>query len=124
MKELTVAVIGAGQIARVSHLPAYGGMEGVRVVGVCDTRIESARKLAQEFSVPAYFDDHRRMLETCKPDVVSVCVPNRFHCAVTLDALNAGANVICEKPPAITVEEAERMAQTAEVAMWATSHHS
>ena len=113
MKTLKVAVIGAGQIARVSHLPAYRKMQGVEVVGVSDVRLESAKALAEEFGIPVYEDDHRRMLEACKPDIVSVCVPNKFHCAITVDALNAGANVICEKPPAITVEEAEQMAEAA-----------
>ena len=113
MDIIRAAVIGAGQIARVSHLPAYRSAEGVQVVGVSDVRPESARKLAEDFSIPAYFDDHRKMLEQCRPDVVSVCVPNRFHHVITLDALRAGAHVLCEKPPAMNVREAEEMAQTA-----------
>lgn len=113
MDTMKVAVIGAGQVARVSHLPAYQAMEGVQVVGISDVKLENARELAQAFTVPAYFDDHRKMLEQCRPDAVSVCVPNKFHCAVTLDVLRAGAHVLCEKPPAMTVEEAEEMAEAA-----------
>lgn len=54
------------------------------------------------------------MLEDLQPDAVIICVPNKFHCQITLDALEAGCHVFCEKPPAITVEEAEQMAAKAE----------
>lgn len=110
---MRVAVIGAGQIARTSHLPAYQKMEGVDIVAVCDNRIEAARNLAEEFHVPAAYDDDRRMEEECHPDLVSICVPNRFHCDLTLQALRSGAHVLCEKPPAISVQEAEDMERTA-----------
>lgn len=113
MKKIRVAVIGAGQIARNAHLPAYQQMDGVEVVAVCDRRIESARKLAAAFHVPAAYDDDRRMEEESRPDLVSICVPNRFHCDLTVRALRAGAHVLCEKPPAISVREAEEMEQVA-----------
>jgi len=53
------------------------------------------------------------MLEELKPDAVTICVPNRFHCPITLDALNGGCHVMCEKPPAITPKEAWEMERTA-----------
>ena len=48
-------------------------------------------------------DDPQAMLLAVKPDVVSVCSPNRFHYEHTLMALEAGCHVMCEKPPAMTV---------------------
>ena len=113
MNKLKVALIGAGQIARVSHIPAYLKTDCVELVGICDMRLQAARQMAQDFSIPAYFDNHLDMLEAVKPDAVSVCVPNKFHCQITLDALQAGCHVLCEKPPAITAEEAKLMADTA-----------
>ena len=113
MKPLRVALIGAGQIARVSHIPNYQSMEGVEVVAVCDASKEAAQKTAQQFSIPHYYRDHKEMLARQKPDLVSVCVPNKFHCDLTCDALEQGCHVMCEKPPAVTVKEAVRMEETA-----------
>lgn len=114
MKTLRMAIIGSGQIARVTHLPNYQSMPQVEVVGVSDVNIEAAKGLAEQFQIPAYYGDHIQMLEELKPDAVTICVPNRFHCSITLDALNAGCHVMCEKPPAITAEEAELMEKTAD----------
>lgn len=113
MEKLRVALIGAGQIARVSHIPNYQGIEGVEVAGICDTRLESAKNLAEQFGIPHYYDDHGKMLSELKPDLVSVCVPNKFHAQITMDALKAGSHVLCEKPPAISLEEAQAMEKTA-----------
>ena len=113
MKPLRVALIGAGQIARTSHIPNYQFMEGVEVTAVCDASADAAKKTAEQFSIPSYYSDHKEMLARSKPDLVSVCVPNAFHCALACDALEQGCHVMCEKPPAVTVEEAVRMEETA-----------
>lgn len=113
MKKLRVALIGAGQIARVSHIPAYKSMDNVEIAGICDTRTESAKALAENFNIDKYYSDYKTMLYELKPDAVSVCVPNKFHCRITCDALNSGCHVLCEKPPAISLEEAEKMEQAA-----------
>lgn len=113
MEKLRIALIGAGQIARVSHIPNYKEMDGVEVAGICDTRLLSARDMADQFDIPAYYDNHEQMLKEVKPDIVSICVPNKFHCPMTIDALRAGCHVLCEKPPALSGEEAERMDRTA-----------
>ena len=113
MEKLKVAVIGAGQIVRASHIDNYRSKEAVEIVGVCDTRIEAAKALAEDYGIANYYDSHIAMLEELKPDAVSVCVPNAFHSRLTLDALERGCHVYCEKPPAITVEEVEEMRRAA-----------
>ena len=109
MKTIRVALIGAGQIARTTHIPCLQRQEGVEIAAVCDVNREAAESLAADFGLPAWYESHEKMLEQERPDAVIICVPNRFHCAMTLDALRAGCHVLCEKPPAMTVEEAERM---------------
>ncbi len=59
------------------------------------------------------WDDPQAMLLAVKPDVVSVGSPNRFHYEHTLMALEAGCHVMCEKPPAMTTEQAWEMCDTA-----------
>lgn len=113
MGKIRMALIGSGQIARSSHIPAYQAMEDVEIVGVCDVNAESARKLAEDFHISYYTQSHKTLLEECKPDAVSVCVPNKFHFPIVMDALEAGCNVMCEKPPALTGEDAYKMEQAA-----------
>lgn len=113
MKKLKAAVIGAGQIAKISHLPYYQGLEQVELAGICDVRRKEADKLAEQFQIPNVYTDHLTMLKELKPDLVSICVPNKLHCKFSVDALNAGCHVLCEKPPAINPREAEEMEETA-----------
>ncbi len=115
MKRLRMALIGSGQIAQVTHIPNYQSMEEVEIVGICDTRLEAAGRAADKFGIPNYYNSHVEMLEALKPDAVTVCVPNKFHCHIALYALEAGCHVFCEKPPAITVQEASEMERMAEM---------
>lgn len=113
MKRIRMAIIGAGQIARVTHIPNYLQMDEVELTAICDTNEESAQVLSAQFQIPTYFTDYRAMLHTIKPDAVTVCVPNKFHRQITVDALNSGCHVLCEKPPAITAFAAGEMEQAA-----------
>lgn len=110
MDKLRTAIIGSGQIAQVTHIPNYQSMEHAEILGICDTSIDTARMAAEKFGINNYYDSHKRMLQELRPDAVIICVPNKFHCSITLDALEQGCHVFCEKPPAITAEEAEKMA--------------
>lgn len=69
--------------------------------------------LADKYGNASVWDDPQAMLLAVKPDVVSVCSPNRFHYEHTLMALEAGCHVMCEKPPAMTPEQAREMCDTA-----------
>ncbi len=105
---LKAAVVGAGWIAEHGHLPGYQ-RAGVSVVAIADVAVERARALARAFAVERTYSDWHEMLKEERPDIVSVCVPNVFHAEVALGALNAGAHVLCEKPLATTVAQAEEM---------------
>lgn len=113
MGKLRVGIIGAGQIVQASHIGNYKSHDEVEIVGICDTNKEAARKVAEKYQIPNYYDSHITMLDELKPDAVSVCVPNAFHSQITCDALERGSHVYCEKPPGITVEEVEHMEQLA-----------
>lgn len=113
MKKLEIALIGAGQIVRTSHMDALQTMDYAKVVGVSDTNKASAESLAKDFDIPYATDSHKELLEKCKLDAVYVCVPNKFHHDIVIDALEAGCHVFCEKPPAISAAEAKEMAELA-----------
>ncbi|WP_349407501.1 Gfo/Idh/MocA family oxidoreductase [Pseudalkalibacillus sp. SCS-8] len=114
-KKVRVAIIGAGAIAEGVHIPNYLKCEEkVELVAVCDVIEEKAKALAQKVNIPYAFSSYEEMFKSVEIDAVSICTPNKFHYPATIAALNAGCHVLCEKPPAMTVEEATEMAETAE----------
>lgn len=114
MTVIKAAIIGAGNIAKTAHIPSYRKEEDVEIVGISDINYESARKTAEEFGIPSAFSDAEKMISSLKPDVVSICVPNKFHYPFTMMALEIGCSVFCEKPPSLTLKEAREMEKKAE----------
>jgi predicted dehydrogenase len=113
-KKLKIAIIGCGDIARKIHIPAYlknGGK--AEIVALYNRTREKADACAAEFGISRVFTDCPEMLEKVRPDAVSVCVCNSLHAEYAEAALKAGANVLCEKPPGISVSDAERMEKAA-----------
>ena len=109
VSELRVGIIGAGYIAR-AHLAAYAATPGVRVVAVADPVGEKATALAAHVGAEAV-TDARSLLE--KVDAVSVCTPSPTHADLVLEALAGGCHVLCEKPLARTLEDADRIVAAA-----------
>jgi predicted dehydrogenase len=117
MRKMKVGIIGTGQIAKSVHIPGYlKRASEVEIVAVANPNIEKAKKIAAEFRIPNVFQSYEEMLIQCELDAVSVCTPNKFHAPATIAALKSGCHVFCEKPPALTTEEAIRMAETAKEA--------
>lgn len=107
MKKMKVCIISCGMIARSAHIPAYQRFgDEYEIVAVCDIDRELARKTAETFSVPRFYDDAETMLRAERPDVVSVCSGNRMHKPLAEIALRYGAHVICEKPLATKLSDA------------------
>ncbi|WP_067935952.1 Gfo/Idh/MocA family protein [Alicyclobacillus kakegawensis] len=112
--KLRVGVIGAGGIAQSIHLPNYQKQaDKVELVAIADVAHERARQAAEQFGIRHHYADYEQMLREVELDAVSVCTPNKFHAPAAIAALQAGCNVLCEKPPAMTVAEAEAMAEAA-----------
>lgn len=110
---LKVAVIGCGSIAKHRHLPEHDANENVEIVAVCDIVQERADEAAATYQAKAY-TNYKTLLKEENVDAVSVCLPNYLHAPVSIDALNAGAHVLCEKPMATSIEEADKMIEAAE----------
>jgi len=108
-----VGVIGAGGIGRAAHLPGYQACETAEITAVADVNEENARRAAEEFDIPNVFTDYRDLLAMKEIDAVSVCTPNFMHMKPTVDALNAGKHVICEKPIARNAKEGRAMVAAA-----------
>ncbi|MCZ6675637.1 MAG: Gfo/Idh/MocA family oxidoreductase [Candidatus Poribacteria bacterium] len=116
MRPTRVAVIGCGRIASDGHLPAYraAAESGLcTLVGVCDVIIERAQEAARQYGVRP-FDKVGEMIAETQPEVVSITTMPSSHYDLTLQALNAGCHVLCEKPVAMNLGEATEMVQAAQ----------
>ena len=99
VRPVRVGLAGAGFAAGL-HLRAYRtcGNPAAEVVGIVGGGIERARRVADEYGVPAAYDDYRRLLDRADVDVIDLCVPNNLHHEMALNALQAGKHLIVEKP--------------------------
>ena len=115
MDKFRVAMIGCGGIAHGKHLSALKKLSNVELIAFCDIVRERAERSASEYGVSGarVYENYRELLEKERPDVVHVCTPNRSHSYITVDALEAGCHVMCEKPMAINAEEAKKMLDAA-----------
>ncbi len=110
-----IGIIGCGGIANGKHMPSLMKIPGVLMVAFCDIVPERAKKAAKEFGTPdaKIYEDYKQLLSDPSIDVVHVCTPNRSHSPITVDALEAGKHVMCEKPMAINSAEALKMLEAA-----------
>ena len=115
-KLIKVGFIGCGEIANAKHLPALAKVERCEVVAFCDIIRERAEETAKRFGTAdaKVYTDYKQLLKDESIDVVHVCTPNRSHSFITVDALEAGKHVMCEKPMAINSAEAKKMLDAAE----------
>ncbi len=112
MKTIKTAIIGTGFMGRV-HLEAVRRCEFVEVAAIAGRNTDVARRLGDGFSVPTIAADYRDLLRDSAIDAVHICTPNAQHFPMAKAALQAGKHVICEKPLATSVEEAEELVSLA-----------
>ena len=112
---LRIGIIGCGGIANGKHMPALKKQKDVHMVAFCDIIEERAVKAAKDYGTPdaKTYTDYKELLEDKTIDVVHVCTPNKEHSFITIDALEAGKHVMCEKPMAKTYAEAKAMLDAA-----------
>jgi predicted dehydrogenase len=108
-KKVRVGLIGTGWIAE-EHIRQYVKFPDVELVAMADLIPGKAEKFCRRNGIdPAsvhFYPDHKSMLENEQLDAVSVCTYNATHAVCTIDALNAGVNVLLEKPFTVTLDEA------------------
>src|SRR5437763_2094222 len=112
MRKFKTALFGTGFVGRV-HLEGIRRLGYVQLYAIGEPQIEKANQLAAEFGVEKTDADYRRILEDPAVDAVHVCTPNAFHFPIAKDALEAGKHVICEKPLATSMAEAEELVRIA-----------
>jgi predicted dehydrogenase len=109
-----VAVVGAGSIAQVAHLPVLRKVAGVEIAAICDNDLSKAQALGARFDVREAYDDIEEVLKYSRPDAVVICTPNHLHEIHVAAALSAGVHVLCERPLSLSYEGVERVLKAAE----------
>lgn len=105
--DVRVAVIGAGRCAQ-DHLQAFQKLDHVRIAAVADVHEPQARSVATQFNCTPY-TDYRALLDTERPDAITICTPPVTHAEIALDALARDVHVLCEKPLTIQLADAKRL---------------
>ncbi len=109
MSKIKVAIIGCGCIANSAHIPSYLANDEVEIKYFCDIIPERAQEAVEKYGCGIAITDYHDILTDPEVEAVSVCTPNKMHTEITIDCLNAGKHVLCEKPAARTYEEAKLM---------------
>ncbi len=112
MAKLRIGMIGAGNIAH-AHLNAYRANPDVEIVAICDIDFNRCNGTADEYGIEKRYPSVAEMLANVELDAADVCVWNCAHAECSIAALNAGLNVMCEKPMAMNATEAQAMLDAA-----------
>lgn len=114
MDKMKVGIIGTGSISN-EHIQAYLKNPNVELCAFCDINPQQLNMMAEKYGITRTFTSHQEMLAAMPElDAVSVCTWNAAHAPCTIDALNAGKHVLCEKPMALNAKEAREMKAAAE----------
>ncbi len=109
---LRVGIVGCGCIFTM-HATSAHHLENSTIVGVCDIKKDRADKAAAKYNCKAYYD-YKEMINKDLIDVVHICVPHYLHPIISKYAIEAGVNVLCEKPMSIKYEDAVENVKLAE----------
>lgn len=119
MKTIGIGLIGTGFMGKC-HALAYGAVKAVfgdvpapRLELLCDTPADTAAAMAEQFGFARATDDWRALVADPAVELVCITTPNKLHCEMAVAALEAGKHVHCEKPMALTLEDARRMTEAA-----------
>ena len=114
-KKLRVGLVGIGGMGS-NHLRCQLGNPRVEVVAICDILPEKMQAAKERFNIPNIpcYTDFKDMIDTEQLDAVDISTPNYLHSIVAVYAMEKGLHVFCEKPDAVSVEEALKMKEASE----------
>ncbi len=113
-EKVRVGMVGTGWYADWMHLPALQSHPQAEIAAICGRNRERAEETARKFAIPRVFTDYREMIEKANLHALVVASPDDMHFPITMDALDAGLHVLCEKPLALSAAQARAMTERAE----------
>ncbi len=108
MNPVGIGIIGSHFIAEL-HAEAFTRVANAKVVAVASPTQAHVKAFAAKHDIAKWFSDYHELLKLPEVQVVSLCLPNNFHCQAALDAARAGKHVICEKPLCMNLHQADQM---------------
>ena len=109
-RRVKVGLVGS-QFVSTIHAESFHRCADAELYAVASPTPGNAEKFARRWGIPHHFTDHRQMIADPALDLVVIGSPNQTHCPVTVDAAAAGKHVVCEKPLAMNLAEADRMVE-------------
>lgn len=116
---MKIGILGFGSMGKthlysVRNVPFFfSGEHNFEVTYVCTSKIETARASSEQYGIPNYTDNENDVIYNDEIDVVDICTPNIYHYETAKKAISAGKHVYCEKPLAVTYEQAMELASLA-----------
>ena len=108
MEKIRFAVVGIKSIGQF-HIKGIINNPNAELVALCDNNEEILNNVSDTFGVSVRFDDYHKLLDKKLIDAVCICTPDQIHKEMVVDFLNAGINVLCEKPLALNMRDCEAM---------------
>jgi predicted dehydrogenase len=107
-KKLRIGIVGRGFARR--HISVFQNMpDKFEVLAICSRNQAKVTKVAKEYGISRWFTDIADMVRAEDLDVIDLCTPPHLHFSQTMQVLNAGKHVICEKPVAGSLREADEL---------------
>ena len=108
---MNIGILGTGWIAgkMADTVNSMSKNEGVKLLAVGSRTVESAQAFAEKYSIPRHYASYEKLCKDSDIDLIYVATPHPFHAENMLTALNAGRNVLCEKPFTVNAKEARKV---------------
>lgn len=103
---LKIGILGAGFMGE-EHARCYDSLSNTTLYGICDYRKEVAQKVAKKFKIKKVYTNPHKLID--EVDVVDICLPTKLHPEFTVESAQKGKHIFCEKPIALTLEDADKM---------------
>jgi predicted dehydrogenase len=116
MNTVKICLVGAGRAGMVHARNFTDNVPGASLVAVVDADLALAEKRAEELGVAPFFSDVHQALDKVETDAVCITTPTFTHADIAIAAAKAGKHILCEKPMALNLDEADRMIQAAKEA--------
>lgn len=113
LSEVRVGIVGTGGFANQVHMPGYDAHPKAKIAGVCDILSDRAKAASEKFGADIVTEDYNDLVTRDEIDAVDIVTPNVVHVPAALAAIKAGKHVICEKPLAMNVAEAQTLISAA-----------
>ncbi len=113
---VNIAILGCGAVAEKMHLPEYAQSKEAQIIACVDIVEGKAQHLAELVGGAQVYTDYHDALALDEVQAVDICLPNYLHAPVAIAAAEAGKHILCEKPMAISMADAQAMIDAAEKA--------